>query len=233
MTLIPTLKARLAQPSHVVDISGLKELRGIESKGGTLVIGAGTRHHEVATIKRVRETIPALSFLAGRIGDPQVRNCGTIGGSVANNDPAADYPAAVLGLGATIVTDRREIAADDYFKGIFATALELNELIVRIVFPVRLNALRKICASGVGLRDGRCFRRGNGARRARRSHGCGAWRIPLVRSGSGARKKDGAGIAGASERARRNDERRHTRLARIPREPGERAHEARSRETRR
>lgn len=136
MTLIPTLKARLAQPTHLVDISGLEELRGIEVKGGALVIGAGTRHHEVARSSLVREAIPALAELAEHIGDPQVRNSGTIGGSVANNDPAADYPAAVLGLGATVVTERREIAADDYFQGIFTTALEAGELVVRIAFPL-------------------------------------------------------------------------------------------------
>ena len=136
MTLIPTLKARLAQPSHLVDISGLEELRGIESKGGTLVIGAGTRHCEVVRSPQVRKAIPALAELAERIGDPAVRNCGTMGGSVANNDPAADYPAAVLALGATITTNRREIAADDFFQGIFSTALEPGELIVRLSFPV-------------------------------------------------------------------------------------------------
>ena len=136
MTLIPTLKARLAQPSHLIDISGLEELKGIESRGGALVIGAGTRHCEVARSARVRESIPALARLADRIGDPQVRNCGTIGGSVANNDPAADYPAAVLALTATITTTRRDIAADDFFQGMFATALEPGELIVRIAFPV-------------------------------------------------------------------------------------------------
>ena len=136
MTLIPTLKARLAQPSHLVDISGLEELKGIEVKDGRLAIGAGTRHQEVARSARVREAIPALAYLADHIGDPQVRNLGTIGGSVANNDPAADYPAAVLGLGATIVTDRREIAADDFFQGMFATALEAGELVVRVLFPI-------------------------------------------------------------------------------------------------
>jgi carbon-monoxide dehydrogenase medium subunit len=136
MTLIPTLKARLAQPSHLIDISGLKELRGIDVKDGTLVIGAGTRHHEVATSTRVSKAIPALAYLASRIGDPQVRNCGTIGGSIANNDPAADYPAAVLGLGATVVTNQREIAADDFFQGMFTTALEGGEIIVRLQFNV-------------------------------------------------------------------------------------------------
>src|SRR5581483_4425289 len=126
----------LAQPSHLVDISGLEELRGIETRDGVLAIGAGTRHHEVETSQRVRDAIPALAYLAGRIGDQQVRNCGTIGGSLANNDPAADYPAAALGLGATIVTSGRQIAADDFFQGIFTTALEPDELIVRVEFPV-------------------------------------------------------------------------------------------------
>lgn len=136
MTLIPTLKARLAQPTHLVDISGLGELRGIEVKGGQVTLGAGTRHHEVATSRSVREAIPALAYLAGRIGDPQVRNMGTLGGSLANNDPAADYPAAVLGLGATVVTNRREIAAEDFFQGMFTTALDAGEIIVRVRFPV-------------------------------------------------------------------------------------------------
>ena len=136
MTLLPTLKARLAQPSHLVDISTLEELRGIEVKDGVLAIGAGTKHQEVETSSRVREAIPALAYLAGRIGDPQVRNQGTIGGSLANNDPAADYPAAVLALNAKIVTNAREISADDFFQGLFTTALEPGELIVRIVFPI-------------------------------------------------------------------------------------------------
>jgi len=136
MTLIPTLKARLAQPSHLVDISALEELRGIELQGSTLTIGAATRHNDVLRSDKVRQAIPALAELAGRIGDPAVRNLGTMGGSLANNDPAADYPAAALALNAKIVTDQREIAADDFFQGIFATALEPNEIIVRIAFPV-------------------------------------------------------------------------------------------------
>ncbi|HTP97647.1 MAG TPA: xanthine dehydrogenase family protein subunit M [Burkholderiales bacterium] len=136
MSLIPTLKMRLARPSHVLDIAALAELRGVESKGGKLTIGAGTRHYEVATSKVVREAIPALAYLAGLIGDPQVRNQGTLGGSVAHNDPAADYPAAVLALGASVVTNKREIAADDYFQGMFATALEDGEIVTRVVFPL-------------------------------------------------------------------------------------------------
>lgn len=136
MTLIPTLKARLARPSHLIDVGGLRELTGIELKGGNVIIGAGVKHREVATSDVIRKAIPALSELAGVIGDPQVRNLGTIGGSVANNDPAADYPAAVLALAATVVTTRREIAADDFFQGMFTTALEPDEIVVRIAFPV-------------------------------------------------------------------------------------------------
>ena len=136
MTLVPTLKQRLAKPSHLVDIGALAELRGITAQGGIVTIGAATKHHEVATSAVVKKAIPALAYLAGLIGDPQVRNLGTIGGSIANNDPAADYPAAVLGLGATIVTNKRKIAADDYFQGLFTTALEENEIITRIEFPV-------------------------------------------------------------------------------------------------
>lgn len=140
MTLVPTLKQRLAKPSHLVDIGALAELRGITARGGIVTIGAATKHHEVATSAVVKKAIPALAYLAGLIGDPQVRNLGTIGGSIANNDPAADYPAAVLGLGATIVTNKRKIAADDYFQGLFTTALEENEIITRIEFPVAKRA---------------------------------------------------------------------------------------------
>jgi carbon-monoxide dehydrogenase medium subunit len=140
MTLIPTMKARLAQPSHLIDISGVSELTGIEAKDGKLSIGAFTRHAEVARSAVVKKAIPALAYLAHQIGDPQVRNRGTIGGSIANNDPAADYPSAALSLGATIVTNKREIAADDFFQGMFATALDAGEMIVKIVFPVPAKA---------------------------------------------------------------------------------------------
>ena len=136
MTLIPTLKQRLARPSHLVDIGGLSELTGIERRGGQLVLGAATRHSEIAASAVVKEALPALASLAYVIGDPQVRNRGTLGGSVANNDPAADYPAAVLALDATIVTTRREIAAGDYFQGMFATALEDGEIIVKLIMPL-------------------------------------------------------------------------------------------------
>ncbi len=136
MTLIPTMKQRLAAPSDIVDLGGVEGLNGIELKGRTLHIGATATHAEVAASEVVREAIPALAKLAGSIGDPHVRHRGTIGGSVANNDPNADYPAACLGLGATIVTTKRRIPADDFFLGMFETALEEDEIITRITFPV-------------------------------------------------------------------------------------------------
>ena len=136
MTLIPTLKQRLARPSHLVDVGGLSELSGIELKEGRLAIGAATKHYDVATSAVVKKAIPALAYLASHIGDPQVRNRGTLGGSVANNDPAADYPSAVLALNAKVVTTKREIAADDFFQGMFATALGEGEIIVRVLFNV-------------------------------------------------------------------------------------------------
>lgn len=135
-TFIPTLKARLAQPSHVIDIGHIKDLAGIKVDGATVTIGAMTRHAEVAASAALRKTIPALAALAFEIGDQQVRNRGTIGGSVANNDPAADYPAAVLALNATIITNKRSIAADDFFQGMFATALAEGEIIKAVAFPV-------------------------------------------------------------------------------------------------
>ena len=140
MTLIPTMKARLAQPSHLIDIAGIAELSGIEVKDGKLTIGAATKHVEVAKSAVVKKAIPALAYLASHIGDPQVRNRGTIGGSLANNDPAADYPSAALSLNATIVTSKREIEADDFFQGMFTTALEAGEVVVKIVFPVPAKA---------------------------------------------------------------------------------------------
>jgi aerobic carbon-monoxide dehydrogenase medium subunit len=136
MTLLPTLKQRLARPSHLVDIAGIGPLRSIKRSKDKLTIGAAVRHYEVATSPAVREAIPALAYLANQIGDPQVRNRGTMGGSLANNDPAADYPAAALALGATIITNRRRIKAADYFQGMFATALEEGEIITRISYPV-------------------------------------------------------------------------------------------------
>ena len=135
-TLIPTLKQRLAQPSAIVDLAALDELRGIREEGGALVIGAMTTHAEVAHSDLVKAKIPALAALAEGIGDPQVRHRGTIGGSIANNDPAADYPAGCLGLGATIHTDQRQIPADDFFTGMFETALEEGEIVTAVSFPL-------------------------------------------------------------------------------------------------
>lgn len=134
-TLIPTMKQRLAAPSDVIDVAGLAELKGISSDEANLTIGAGTTHAEVAASAEVRKAIPALARLAGGIGDPHVRNLGTLGGSIANNDPAADYPSAVLGLGATVNTSVRKIPADEFFDGLFATALEENEIVVSVTFP--------------------------------------------------------------------------------------------------
>lgn len=134
-TLIPTLKQRLAQPSDVIDLGGVKELVGISVAGNGVTIGAMTTHAAVAKSADVAGAIPALAALAGGIGDPQVRNRGTIGGSIANNDPAADYPAACLGLGATIKTSSREVKADDFFTGLFETDLAEDEVIVSVSFP--------------------------------------------------------------------------------------------------
>ncbi len=135
-TLLPVMKQRLAAPSDLISLARVPELMGITIDGGVVSIGAMTRHADVAAHAAVHAAVPALAMLAGGIADPHVRNRGTIGGSLANNDPAADYPAAVLGLGATVVTDRRRIAADDFFQGMFTTALEPGELITRIAFPV-------------------------------------------------------------------------------------------------
>lgn len=135
-TLLPVMKQRLAMPSDVIDLGGIADLKGISLDGDMLTIGAMTPHAEVASSETVREAIPALAQLAEEIGDPPVRNRGTLGGSISNNDPAADYPGAVVGLGATIHTTKREIAADDFFTGLFETALEEGELVVKVSFPV-------------------------------------------------------------------------------------------------
>lgn len=135
MTLVPSMKAHLAAPDLLVDLSGIAEMTGVEDRGGALRIGALTRLADMATSPVVAGAIPELARMAGMIADRHVRNRGTIGGSVANNDPAADYPAAVLGCGATLVTDRREIAAEAYFTGLFETALEDDEILVAIDMP--------------------------------------------------------------------------------------------------
>lgn len=135
-TLLASMKLRLAQPEQLIDLAGIAALAGIRRDGDALVIGAMTRHAEVASSAEVQSAIPALAELAGMVGDRQVRAMGTIGGSLANNDPAADYPAGALALGATIVTTDRQIPADDFFQGMFATALEEGELITSVRLPV-------------------------------------------------------------------------------------------------
>jgi aerobic carbon-monoxide dehydrogenase medium subunit len=129
------MKQRLAQPSDLVDLGGIAELKGIKVDGSTVTIGAMTTHNDVAHSADVKKTIPALAALAEGIGDPQVRNRGTIGGSISNNDPAADYPAALVGLDATVITNKRKIKADDFFKGMFETALGDGEIVTAVSFP--------------------------------------------------------------------------------------------------
>ena len=135
-TLLPTMKLRLAGPPQIVDMTLIEGISGIEQSGRSLNIGAMTRHYEVATSPVVAQAIPALAKLAGMIGDPAVRHRGTIGGSVANNDPNADYPAACLGMGATIITNKRRIKADEFFTGMFSTVLEPTEIITKVSFPI-------------------------------------------------------------------------------------------------
>ncbi|BAM90730.1 putative carbon monoxide dehydrogenase medium subunit, CoxM-like protein [Bradyrhizobium oligotrophicum S58] len=139
-TLVPVMKQRLASPPHLVDLSHVEGLDTIEVKGRNLVIGAMARHADVANSATVGEAIPALAELAGLIGDPAVRHRGTIGGSIANNDPTADYPAACLALGATIVTNKRKLKAEEFFLGLFTTALEPDEIITKVSFPLAKKA---------------------------------------------------------------------------------------------
>ena len=136
MTLIPTLKMRLAKPSDVVDLGKIADLKGIKKDGNNIVIGAMTRHFDVANSDVVKSAIPGLAGLAAHIGDPAVRNRGTIGGSIANNDPAADYPSAVVALNATVITNKRKIAGDEFFKGMFETALQDGEIVTAVSFPI-------------------------------------------------------------------------------------------------
>ena len=135
-TLVPVMKQRLAAPPHLVDLSHIEGIDGIEIKGRALVIGALAKHADVAASATVAEAIPALAELAGLMGDPAVRHKGTMGGSLANNDPTADYPAAVMAMGATIVTNKRKLKPEDFFQGLFTTALEPDEIITKISFPL-------------------------------------------------------------------------------------------------
>jgi len=140
-TLLASMKLRLSAPEQLVDLGGIAELSGVRKDGNQLVIGAMTRHADVARNADVKSAFPALAWLADHIGDRQVRTMGTIGGSLANNDPAACYPSAVLATGATVVTSQREIAADDFFQGLFATALNDGELITAVRFPIPRRAV--------------------------------------------------------------------------------------------
>ncbi|NVK35748.1 MAG: xanthine dehydrogenase family protein subunit M [Rhodobacteraceae bacterium] len=135
-TLLPTMKQRLAAPSDVIDLGKVPDLSGISEGDGSLVIGAVTTHYEVASSDVVKRLIPGLAALAAGIGDPAVRYRGTIGGSISNNDPAADYPAALVALGATINTNKRSLSAEDFFEGMFMTALEEDEIVTNVSFPV-------------------------------------------------------------------------------------------------
>jgi len=180
-SLIAAMKLRLSHPTDIVDLGTIAELRGIKVDGKTVTLGATTRHAEVAASADVKKTIPALASLASGIGDRQVRNMGTIGGSLANNDPAADYPAGALALGATIVTNKRKIPADDFFKGMYETALQQGELITSVVFPVPKraaymkfkNPASRYAIVGVFVAD-----TGNGVRVAVTGAGPSVFRVP-------------------------------------------------------
>jgi len=220
MTLIPTLKQRLAKPSDVVDLNGIKDLAGIKADGSGVTIGGMTRHFDVASSADVKKAIPALAHLAGHIGDPAVRNRGTMGGSVANNDPAADYPAAVLGLNATVTTNSRTIKADDFFKGLFETALEDGELVTGITFPKAdkagymkfPNPASRYAMVGVFV-----AKTGNTVRvRDRR----GPVRVPRQGDGGRARQELLLGRDQGHQGPGRRSEQRHPWQRRVPRPPG-------------
>jgi carbon-monoxide dehydrogenase medium subunit len=189
-SLLPAMKLRLAKHTQLLDIGRIEGLNTIELKGRSIVIGAMARHVEVATSKAVKEALPVLAEVAGMIGDPAVRHRGTIGGSLANNDPNADYPAAALGLGATIITNKRRIAADDFFKGMFETALEPDEIITKVSFPLAKKAAYqkfKHPASGFALVGVLVSKRGSDIRVA--VTGAGASGVFRVKSFEEALKK--------------------------------------------
>ncbi|WBY00245.1 FAD binding domain-containing protein [Ramlibacter tataouinensis] len=189
-TLIPTLKQRLARPALLVDLQAIAELRGIEVGDGFVSVGAMTRHAETASHAGLSAAIPALAFLAGGIAHPQVRHVGTMGGSISNNDPAADYPGALLGLGAQVQTTSRSIAADDFFTGLFSTALEPGELVVRVRFPRPVRAgYCKIANPASGYVTTGCFIADFGGGRVRVAvNGAGpcVFRLPALEAALGA-----------------------------------------------
>ena len=227
MSLVPPLKMRLARVSDLVDLGAVDELRGISVAGKVVTIGAMTIHEAVADSPEVQKAVPALAQLAGSIGDPQVRHCGTLGGSICNNDPAADYPAAVLGLNATVYTTKREIAADDFFTGLFETALEEGELVTRVDFPVPDKAgLHQVPQPRFPLRYCRGVRRQDGRRRTLRGRGGRRYRIPGRRD----RGRAGQGLRAFGHRGHRDLARRaqlrHPRLGRVPGAPRRRSRQA-------
>ena len=188
MSLIPTMRFRLAPCDDLVDLNGIDALAGIERQDGHIRIGAMTRHAAVAESPEVRGTIPALAALAGSIGDVQVRNRGTIGGSICFADPAADYPAGLLGLGATVSTDRRTIAADDFFTGLYETALVDGEIVVSVDFPIpERRGLGQVRQPGFALRRCRCDGVAGRRRGAPRRHGRQVPRLLRAGNGGGAR----------------------------------------------
>ena len=224
-SLIPVMKLRLAKPSDIVDIGRVEGLSGVELKGRSIVIGAMTTHVEVANSQVVKEALPVLAEVPGSIGDPAVRHRGTIGGSLANNDPNADYPAAVLGLGATIITNKRRIAADDFFKGMFETALEPDEIITKVQFPIAKKAAYekfKHPASGFALVGVFVSKRGSDIRVAVTGAGSnGVFRVKSIRGG--AEEALLAEVDRGHDDSGRRHEHRHPRQRRIPRASGRRA----------
>ena len=180
-SLLPVLKLELAAPTDLVSLAGLDELRGVRVDGATLIIGALTTHDAVARSAEVRQHVPGLAALAGGIGDPQVRNRGTLGGSVAHADPAADYPAALVALGATVLTDRRKIAAESFFTGLFESALEPGELVTAVAFPIpRASAYAKFAhrASKYALVGVMVAQTAGGVRVAVTGAGAKVFRVP-------------------------------------------------------
>ena len=210
-TLLPTMKLRLAGPANLIDLGQIAELRGIERSGDTITIGAMMKHAEVAHSAEVREAIPALAEMAELIGDPHVRNRGTIGGSVANNDPSADYPAACLALNATIITNQRKIAADDFFQGIFTTALEEGEIITQVSFPIPSQAAYakfRNPASRYALVGVFVAKHADGVRVAVTGAGLER-RVPGARHGTGAERQLRSGGPRRHRRGGGRDEQRH------------------------
>ncbi len=181
-SLLPVMKLRLAQPSALIDMNKVEGISGVEVKGRSVVIGALTRHYEVAASQTLEDVLPALTGVPGSIGDPHVRHRGTIGGSIANNDPNADYPAACLGLGATIITSKRRIPADEFFVSMYETALEPDEIITKVSFPIAKKAAYqkfKHPASGFALVGVFVSKRGSDIRVAVTGAGTnGVFRVP-------------------------------------------------------